>query len=208
LAIVAVAVFAAVFAIVVAMQNTTRFARLGHGMDATGGQSTSPYAGFETREIKSLSQSDIDELRRGAGWGLALAAELNGAPGPAHLLELREQIALTPEQTAAIEQIFEAMQREARAAGLRFIAAEHAIEAAFRMGDLSEERLRALIDESAQARAELRFVHLLRHLETPALLTATQIASYNRLRGYGNDPCKNIPEGHNAQMWRRHNNCD
>jgi len=27
------------------------------------------------------------------------------------------------------------------------------------------------------------------------------------LRGYGGDPCANVPAGHNAEMWRRHNNC-
>ena len=52
----------------------------------------SPYAGLEAREIKSLSEADIEELRRGGGWGLALPAELNGVPGPAHLLELRDEI--------------------------------------------------------------------------------------------------------------------
>ena len=49
----------------------------------------SPYAGQESRRIKSLSEQDIAELRAGRGWGLAKAAELNGMPGPAHLLELR-----------------------------------------------------------------------------------------------------------------------
>jgi hypothetical protein len=51
-----------------------------------------PYAGLQNRAIKSLSDNDINELRRGGGWGLALAAELNGMPGPAHLLELKDQI--------------------------------------------------------------------------------------------------------------------
>jgi hypothetical protein len=37
-------------------------------------QAHSPYAGFESREIKSLSDSDLEELRRGGGWGLALSA--------------------------------------------------------------------------------------------------------------------------------------
>lgn len=46
-----------------------------------------PYAGMQNRAIKSLSDNDINELRRGGGWGLALSAELNGMPGPAHLLE-------------------------------------------------------------------------------------------------------------------------
>jgi hypothetical protein len=41
-----------------------------------------PYAGMQNRAIKSLSDNDINELRRGGGWGLALAAELNGMPAP------------------------------------------------------------------------------------------------------------------------------
>jgi hypothetical protein len=68
------------------------------------------------------------------------------------------------------------MQAEARAAGERFIAAEAAIEDAFRKDALDPVRLRALIDTAEQARAELRFIHLVRHLETPPLLTAEQIA--------------------------------
>jgi len=167
----------------------------------------SPYAGFETRAIKSLSETDLDELRGGGGWGLALAAELNGVPGPAHLLELRDEIALSADQVAAIQAIFDEMQREAVAAGTRLIEAEEAIEAAFRADDLDDERLRALIAEAEAARAELRFIHLSRHLSTPPLLSADQIARYNSLRGYGSDPCANVPEGHNPEMWRRHNNC-
>ena len=45
----------------------------------------SEYVGEERRQIKSLSDDDISELRQGGGWGLAKAAELNGVPGPAHL---------------------------------------------------------------------------------------------------------------------------
>lgn len=46
-----------------------------------GAETVSPYAGMEGREIKALSETDIEELRLGGGWGMALAAELNGAPG-------------------------------------------------------------------------------------------------------------------------------
>ncbi|MFS4582478.1 hypothetical protein [Phaeobacter sp. C3_T13_0] len=42
--------------------------------------------GFEAREIARLSEQDIDALRNGAGWSLALPAELNGFPGPSHVL--------------------------------------------------------------------------------------------------------------------------
>ncbi|WP_210163128.1 hypothetical protein [Salinarimonas rosea] len=170
--------------------------------------SPSPYAGAERRAIKSLSQEDLDELRRGGGWGLALAAELNGVPGPAHLLELKDAIGLTAEQVAAIEAIHAQMRSEARAAGERLIAAEAAIEAAFRAGGLDVGTLRGLVADAEAARADLRFVHLSRHLSTPPLLTADQIAAYAAARGYGSDPCAAVPEGHDAAMWRRHNGCD
>lgn len=167
----------------------------------------SPYAGTESREIKSLSEDDLDELRRGGGWGLALAAELNGVPGPAHLLELKDEIGLDAEQVAAIAAIHAEMRREAQAAGARLIAAEEAIESAFRRGGLDEAALRSLVEEAGRARADLRFVHLSRHLSTPPLLTAAQIEAYRRLRGYAGDPCAAAPQGHDAAMWRRHNGC-
>jgi len=32
---------------------------------------------------------------------------------------------------------------------------------------------------------------------------------YNELRGYSSDdPCENVPEGHDPEMWKRHNNCE
>jgi hypothetical protein len=170
--------------------------------------SMSPYAGFETRAIKSLSDADMDELKRGGGWGLALPAELNGMPGPAHLLELKDEIGLSADQIAEIEAIYDEMKIEAIAAGRRFIAAEAAIEQAFAVGGTDAEQLRMLIDQSAAARSELRFVHLSRHLMTPPLLTAQQIQRYKVLRGYAADPCAEVPAGHDAEMWRRHNGCD
>ena len=73
----------------------------------------SKYAGEENREIKSLSETDIEELKTGKGWGLAKAAELNGVPGPVHLLEMKEEIDLSANQIRAIEDIYKKMkQRE------------------------------------------------------------------------------------------------
>ena len=53
----------------------------------TGAQS--PYAGEESRAIKSLSASEIQALRQGHGMGYAKAAELNHYPGPRHVLDRR-----------------------------------------------------------------------------------------------------------------------
>jgi hypothetical protein len=131
-----------------------------------------------------------------------------GVPGPAHLLELRDEIDLADGQLTAIETIFEEMQAEARLLGEQLIDAEMAIEDAFRNENLDDGTLRELIGTAETARAELRFVHLSRHLLMPPLLNEAQIATYNRLRGYGSDPCAQVPEFHDPQMWRRHNNCD
>lgn len=175
-----------------------------HGQNDGSG----PYAGFETREIKSLSDQDIAELRRGGGWGLALPAELNGLPGPAHLLELQEEIGLSSDQVAAITALFQDMQADAIAAGNRFVAAEAALSAAFEGAEPSQDTLKTLLAEAAEARAALRFVHLSRHLATPHLLSDEQIRRYGVLRGYSEDPCASVPEGHDPTMWRRHNGCD
>ena len=144
-----------------------------------------PYAGFEARNIKSLSQSDIDELSRGGGWGMALPAELSGRPGPAHVLELSEELALTPVQITHFKAEFAAMQAEAIAAGEAFIAAEAALSDAFDDVSLDADTLAQLVQTSAQARAQLRLVHLQRHLASPEHLTQQQIHLYAKLRGYG-----------------------
>lgn len=168
----------------------------------------SAYAGEKARAIKSLSPDDIDELRRGGGWGLAKAAELNGVPGPAHLLELKDAIPLEPSQVARLEAIFEEMQTAAIAEGERLIAAEAALEGAFRDGTLTEETLRDLLAAIAASRSALRYIHLRAHLETPELLSETQIARYDALRGYAEDPCAAVPPGHDPAMWRRHQGCE
>jgi Spy/CpxP family protein refolding chaperone len=167
----------------------------------------SPYAGMQNRVIKSLSDNDIQELRRGGGWGLALSAELNGMPGPAHLLELKDQIPLTSDQVTKTQALLEEMRNAAIPTGERLIAAEKALEAAFAAGKVDEPSLRRLLTEAESARSELRFIHLSQHLKTVKFLKPEQVQRYNVLRGYADDPCKNIPAGHNPEMYRRHMGC-
>ena len=169
---------------------------------------TSPYAGQEARRIKSLSEQDIDELRNGRGWGLAKAAELNGMPGPLHLLEMRDAIGLTPEQTGAIEALFRRMKAQAVTLGERLIALERDLNDAFARGDIGEAALAAKLDAIGRLQTQLRMTHLETHLATPKILKPEQVAAYNRLRGYAtSDPCANPPQGHDVALWRRHNGC-
>jgi Spy/CpxP family protein refolding chaperone len=170
---------------------------------------TSKYAGQETRAIKSLSPDDIAELRRGGGWGLARAAELNGVPGPVHLLELKDEIPLTAAQVKQIRDVYEDMRKRAMRQGEVLIERERELEEHFRNGTIDDRRLLLSLDRIAAARKTLRYIHLATHLKTPEILTPDQIEKYNRLRGYaGSDPCSAIPKGHDAAMWRKHNGCN
>lgn len=171
-------------------------------------QNHQPYAGFQERDITSLSETDLEDLSTGAGWGLALPAELNGYPGPRHILELADQLDLTAAQKTQVEALFDDMQARAIKAGADFVAAEAALDDLFRTGAADDASLKSAIETAAAARADLRFVHLSQHLRTVEILSGDQVNRYNTLRGYGaDDPCANVPEGHSATMWRLHNGC-
>ena len=117
-------------------------------------------------------------------WGLAKAAELNGLPEPRHLLELKDQIPLTPDRVEAVTAIYERMRAVAIAEGEGFLEAEQALEDAFRANTVTEGSLQAMLAEIGRSRTQLRFIHLSVHLEKPSLLTEEQIARYDALRGY------------------------
>ncbi|MCP4407405.1 MAG: hypothetical protein GY807_06530 [Gammaproteobacteria bacterium] len=170
--------------------------------------SAAPYAGQQQREIAALSAADVDELQKGGGWGLARPAELNGVPGPAHLLEMQDAIGLTSSQIAALVELRDRMRADAISQGLAFLVAERALDAAFTDAIPQTAQLKQLVMAAGEARATLRLIHLSAHLETPEILTPNQIEKYNVLRGYSDDPCEVVPEGHDAIMWRQHNGCE
>jgi len=168
----------------------------------------SKYTGQEKQTIKSLSPDDVAELKRGGGWGLAKAAELNGIPGPIHLLEMKDEILLTDLQIKKITKIYEGMRVRAIEQGERFIALEQELENHFQDRTINDVILRRSLEAIAEARKELRYIHLATHLQTPEILSSGQINKYNALRGYsGTDPCVNMPKGHDPAMWRKHNGC-
>src|SRR6266436_8209713 len=76
-------------------------------------QTAQPYSGMQSRSIKALSDQQVADLRAGRGMGLALAAELNGYPGPSHVLELADKLGLSADQRARVGQFFESMRQEA-----------------------------------------------------------------------------------------------
>ena len=177
-------------------------------ISATDHSQKSKYAGEEKREIKSLSETDIEELKNGKGWGLAKAAELNGVPGPLHLLEMKDEIDLSTKQIKAIEDIYKKMKKKAIPLGLELIELERELNDHFAHRTITDRLLYQILQKIAQVRGQLRYVHLSTHLKTPKILKPKQIVLYNKLRGYSSDdPCENIPKGHDPEMWKKHHNC-
>ncbi len=169
----------------------------------------SKYVGQEQRAIKSLSPDDIAQLKRGDGWGLAKVAELNGLPGPAHVLELQDELDLSAEQTQQIQAVYDSMKTDAIFLGGQLIKLEAALDERFQSGLPTEDELAGILDGIETIRSALRFVHLSSHLKTPGILTEQQVAAYYKLRGYGaGNPCDDIPQGHDPVMWKQHNGCE
>jgi len=170
---------------------------------------TSKYKGEELREIKTLSANDISQLEKGGGWGFAKAAELNGYPGPLHILQMESEIALTPKQKTDIEALYQNMNLKAAALGKKFISLEKELNIAYAKNEIDAKSLGKYVTAIEAVRSDLRFVHLSAHLETPNILTEEQVVLYNKLRGYSsNDPCSNVPKGHNPKMWKMHHGCN
>ena len=159
-------------------------AQMGLGSVQDHHHAHSPYAGFQQRGIKALSEQQLSDLRAGRGMGLALAAELNGYPGPLHVLELEDQIGLSTDQKLRVQQLYQAMKADAIAAGAKLIERETALDSTFASREITPEKLSSLTTEIGVAQGELRAVHLKYHLAVSGLLSTEQRQKYAELRGY------------------------
>lgn len=148
------------------------------------GAGQSAYAGEETRRIKALSPERIAGYLEGRGMGQARAAELNGYPGPKHVLELADRLTLTDAQRQRTRELFERMHAAAVELGQRIVELESGLDAGFAAGEMDADTLKVTLDEISVLEARLRGVHLEAHLEQARILTPNQIRWYARLRGY------------------------
>jgi Spy/CpxP family protein refolding chaperone len=147
----------------------------------------SSYSEMTGREIKAVSPDRINDLRTGAGAGYALAAELNGYPGPRHVLDLADKLDLTNEQRRVTATLFERMKAEAIPLGKELLEQEASLDSLFRDRKIDEPALVRLTAAIGVLEARLRAAHLKYHLVMSNLLTPHQRAQYDRLRGYNSN---------------------
>jgi Spy/CpxP family protein refolding chaperone len=151
------------------------------------------YAEFQQRDIKALSPEQVRDLHEGRGMGLSLPAELNGSPGPMHVLQLRDKLGVTSAQASQIEQVRTEMTAAARRLGASIVQEERALDAAFKSGTADEPMVQSLAERIGALNGELRAAHLVAHLKTRRLLTPTQVAAYDAERGYAGQAGETAP---------------
>lgn len=102
-----------------------------------------------------LSPQQVEGLLAGRGMGLSMPAEMNGKPGPLHVLEHADALGLSEAQRRIAAELV---------AGMKAAAAK------------------ALVTEIAALQGRRRWVHLEAHLAMTAALTPEQAARYRQLR--------------------------
>jgi Spy/CpxP family protein refolding chaperone len=130
---------------------------------------------------QSCLDAERESLARGEGFGMALPADHAGFPGPRHVLDLGKELKLSSEQVRDMQKLFEGMKERAQQRAAEIQSAKELLEKMFRENrpeaDLREQSFR--LDSIY---AELRWIHLSSHLAARKLLTAEQVAAYQRLR--------------------------
>lgn len=115
----------------------------------------------------------------------AKAAELNGYPGPSHVLALATPLRLDGEQHSATQKLLDQHKSRASILGGQVMEAERSLDAAFAAKQIDAQRVDDLTLPIGTLQARFRAEHLKTHPAQTALLSPQQIASYQSLRGYG-----------------------
>ena len=156
----------------------------------------SPYTGEQSRPIKALSADETAALLAGKGMGLAKAAELNGYPGPAHVLELATELQLSDAQKAQTQALFASMQTKAVSLGRALVEEERGLDRLFAEKAATPESLAAALARIGALQARVRGAHLEAHLAPVRILTPEQTAKYAELRGYSKSGGNSEHAGH------------
>lgn len=142
------------------------------------------WTGIIVAQEERVIPADREALLKGLGMGLATYAEMNSYPGPKHVLELKDDLALTRDQQKKMETLENAVRISAIPKGEEIIQAEEELLHMFEQGTINERTLRTKLEQIGKLRSELRFIHLQAHIRTKQILSAEQIKQYNILRGY------------------------
>ncbi|GAB1256092.1 hypothetical protein NBRC116494_05940 [Aurantivibrio plasticivorans] len=166
------------------------------GSACSNADEKSPYVSEQQREIKALSSEQVSGYLSGKGMGLARAAELNGYPGPKHVLDLSEELQLSDEQKSQTHSLFAAMSAQSQPLGARLVDLERQLDQLFASKMATETKLHSIMIELGAVYAQVREVHLKTHIKQKELLTPAQVVRYNEARGYSREHVEGNKQDH------------
>src|SRR5688572_28076959 len=134
------------------------------------------------RRVKALSVQQIKEYLAWADMGYSKAAEIYDFPGPAHVLRLADEMALTAEQRTAAQDLLRQHKAQAREIGARFVDAECDLEMLFRLRKVQPAGLASAVRQLDRVESQYRLLHLETNRRMHALLSEKQVARYAELR--------------------------
>ena len=137
----------------------------------------------QDRNIKALTEQEVEGYLTGEAMGLATVAEHNQHPSPRNVLALADELGLEEGQRRRVQRIAARLQADAIALGEKIVAKERELDLLFAGQQAEDDAVDTLVRESGELQIALRLAHLQAHLDTKALLTAEQIAHYDQLRG-------------------------
>lgn len=129
-----------------------------------------------------LSPQQVEGLLAGRGMGLSMPAEMNGKPGPLHVLEHADALGLSEAQRRIAAELVAGMKAAAIPLGQEMVTGETRLDAAFAATSTDATAAKAMVTEIAALQGRLRWVHLEAHLAMAAALTPEQTARYRQLR--------------------------
>lgn len=131
--------------------------------------------------------ADRQALLNAEGMGLASYAEMNGFPGPKHVMELKDQLGLTTDQLKKTEGLRNGVELSGKLTGKEIVHEEEELYKLFEEGKANDRTVRARVERIGKLRGELRFIHLQAHLKMKQVLSPNQVQRYNELRGHGSN---------------------
>ena len=139
-------------------------------------------AGHKGGDPQAMQAREFRNLQQGRGMGMGRVAELNGYPGPKHVLEHAEALELSEGQIERSREIMSRVKSRAPELGKQVVDAEKQLEAMFAEDNVDAASMDSLLMQIAELRAQLRSLHLTAHLDQAAVLTEAQITKYTELR--------------------------
>ncbi|MCB1956817.1 MAG: hypothetical protein KDG55_14135 [Rhodocyclaceae bacterium] len=150
---------------------------------AEPGQPMCPMGMHGGGDPAAMGMQREQDLLAGKGMGMAKAAELNGYPGPKHVLELAGELDLSEAQRERTQALFDAMQSDAQALGAQLVEAERQLDRLFADHLATPESMQPLVDRIGSLRGTLQARHLASHIAQRKILDDGQVARYIELRG-------------------------